>query len=104
MRWGRLEYVGLYYFNWAGKPEELNEFIGVVQEVFKAADEIDFKGLFVPNSEWNYAILYETASYDEAIEAFRNGMKKCGEKWQPRITLAKNELLYTREELGYQSQ
>ncbi len=93
----------LYYFNWAGKLDELNEFIEVVMEVFKATEGISFRGLFVPNSEWNYAILYETKSFDEALEAFRAGVKKYGDKWQPKITLSKTEILYTLEELGYQS-
>ncbi len=68
---------------------------------FKATESIIFKGLFIPNSEWNYAMLYETKSFDKALEAFRAGVKKYGDKWQSKITVSKNEILYTVEELGY---
>ena len=91
----------LYYFNWVGKAEELKEFIGMVTNVFKVTEGISFKGLFIPNSEWNYAMLYETKSFDKVLEAFRTGVKKYGDKWQSRISVSKNEILYTLEELGY---
>ncbi len=92
----------LYYFNWAGSSEELTEFIGMVNSVYKT-EGISFKGLFVPNSEWNFAMLYETKSFDKAIEAFRSGLKKYGDKWMSKVTVSKNEILYTLEELGYQN-
>ena len=91
----------LYYFNWVGKSEELKEFIEIVTSVFKTTG-ISFKGVFMPNSEWNYAMLYETKSFDKAIEAFRTGMKKYGDKWMSNAPVSKNEILFTLEELGYQ--
>ncbi len=91
----------IYYFNWTGKPEELKEFIENFKKVYEDAGGISFKGLFVPNSEWNFAMLYETASLDKALQAFRTGAKKYGDKWMSKITVAKNEILYTPEELGY---
>ncbi len=92
----------LYYFNWIGTSEELKELIGMVTSVFKATEGISFKGLFMPNSEWNYALLYETMSFDKALEAFRMGVKKYRDKWMAKVPVSKNEILYTLDELGFQ--
>ena len=73
----------------------------MVTSVFNVTAGISFKGVFVPNSEWNYAMLYETKSFDKALEAFRVGVKKYGEKWMLKVPVSKNEILYTIEELGY---
>ena len=91
----------LYYFNWTGNSNELEEFIERVKDIYKTAEGISFKGLYIPNSEWNYAMLYETKSFDKALEAFRNGIKEYGDKWQSGITISKNEILYTPHELGF---
>ena len=91
----------IYYFNWAGNSEELKEFIGMSTTVFNEVGGLSFKGVFVPNSEWNYAMLYETQSFDKALAAFRLGMKKYGDRWQSRVLVSKNDILFTPEELGY---
>jgi hypothetical protein len=90
----------LYYFNWGGTSGELKEFIGMVTGVFEASG-VSVKGVFIPNSEWNCVMLYETKSFDKVLEAMRTGVKKYGDKWQSKIPVSKNEILYTFEELGY---
>ena len=91
----------IYYFNWAGNSQELKEFIEMSTTVFKEVGGINFKGVFVPNSEWNYAMLYETQSFDKALAAFRLGMKKYRDRWQSKVLVSKNDILFTPEELGY---
>ncbi|MDQ1279334.1 MAG: hypothetical protein QG670_596 [Thermoproteota archaeon] len=98
---GEKKLLTLYYFNWTGTSEELKEYIKMTASVFKDMEGISFRGVFIPTSEWNFALLYETKSFDKALEAFKTGMKKYGDKWQSKIPVSKSEVLLTFEELGY---
>ena len=41
----------LYYFNWAGTPEELREYAGQMKSIIKGTEGVEFSGLFIPTSE-----------------------------------------------------
>ena len=55
--------------------------------------------MFAPTSEWSAVNLYEATSFEKGLEAYKTYMKRYGP--HPKIPLAKVELLYTFEELGY---
>jgi len=89
----------LYYNNWVGTPEEFKEYIGRTKSICDGIKGVNFRGVFMPSSEWNAVLLVETTSFDKVVEAFRTYTKKYGP--HPKIPLSKVELLYTFEELGY---
>jgi len=89
----------LYYFRWVGTPEEFKEYVGRVMSISEGIEGMSFKGVFMPSSEWSAVLLSEATSFDKGLEAFRTYMKKYGP--HPKISLAKIELMYTFQELGY---
>lgn len=94
--------LGLYYFRWAGTPKEFKEYVGKVKSISGGIKGVDFKGVFMPTSEWNAALLLEATNFNKALEVFKTYMKKHGP--HPKIPLAKLELLFTFQELGYPKQ
>jgi hypothetical protein len=91
--------IGLYYFRWTGTPEEFNEYVGRVKEIADGIEGADFKGVFLPSSEWNAVAFFEGTSFDKIMEIYKAYMKKYGS--HPKVPLAKLELLFAFEELGY---
>ena len=91
--------LGLYYFRWVGKPEEFKEYVGRVASICKETPGVDFKGVFTPSSAWNAVLLLEGPSLDKGISVMKTYIQKYGS--HPKIPLAKLELLFTFEELGY---
>jgi len=91
--------LGLYYFRWTGTSEELKEYVGRVKEIADGIEGADFKGVFVPSSEWNGVLLIEGKSFDKILEIYKAYIKKYGS--HPKIPLAKLELLLSFDELGY---
>ena len=89
----------LYYFNWVGTPEELKEYVGRIKSISDGIDGLNFKGVFAPSSEWNFVLLFESATFEKALECYRTYMKKFGPSG--KIPLEKTEILFTFEELGY---
>lgn len=89
----------MYYFRWVGTPEEFNEYVGRVMNISEGVEGVEFKGVFVPSSEWNAVALLETTSFEKALEVYKTYMKKYGP--HPKIPASKLELLSTFEELGY---
>ncbi len=87
----------LYHFNWAGTSEELREYFGQMKSIIKGSEGVESLGLFIPTSEWHYAIVMKTPSYEKALQVMKNYVKKFG--WG-KASLAKVELLHTFEELG----
>lgn len=87
----------LFYFNWAGKPEELKELLGRVKRISGGIKGVEFKGVFAPMSEWHYVLLFESTRYEKVLEVFRTYMKKHG---HPPTALGKCEILHTLEEIG----
>jgi hypothetical protein len=88
----------MYYFRWVGTGGEFNEYVGRIMTISKDLG-VDFKGVFVPTSEWNAVLLFEGPSFDKAMEIYKTYIQKYGA--HPKIPVAKLELLYTFEELGY---
>lgn len=89
----------LYYFRWVGTPEEFKEYIGRVMGITQGIEGVNFMGVFVPSNEWNAVTLFEATSFDKTMEIYKTYMQKFGDN--PKIPLAKIELLYKFEELGY---
>jgi len=87
----------LLYFNWAGKPEEFKEFLRRAKRISDGIKGAEFKGVFVPMSEWHYVLLFELTNYEKILEFERTYRKKYG---QPPVAVAKAEILHTLEEFG----
>jgi len=88
----------LYYFNWAGTPEEFKEFAGLMMSKVEGTEGVEPIGIFAPSSEWNFVMVMKTTSYDKALQTFKAYMEKYG---RPKTSLGKIELFHTFEELGY---
>lgn len=91
--------LGLYYFRWAGTPEEFTEYVARVKGIAEGIDGAHFKGVFMPTSEWSAVLLLEGTSFEKILAVYKTYLKKYGS--HPKITLAKLESLFTFEELGY---
>lgn len=91
--------LGLYYFRWVGKPEEFKEYVGRIMSICKGIEGVDFKGVFSPSSEWSAVLLFEGPSLDKGISVMKTYIQKYGDP--PQIPVAKLEILFTFEELGY---
>ncbi len=87
----------LYHFNWAGTSDELGEYVGQMKSIIEGTEGVKFTGLFIPTSEWHYALVMDTSSYEKALQVMKTYVKKFG--WG-KASLAKVELLHTFEELG----
>ncbi len=87
----------LYYFNWAGTPEELSEFAGRMKSIIEGTKDVQFNGLFVPTSEWHYVLVMKSKSYDKTLQVMKTYIEKFG--WA-KTSLAKAEILHTFEDLG----
>ena len=91
--------LGLYYFRWVGTREEFNEYVGRIMSICEGIEGVDFKGVFAPSSEWNAVLLLEGPSLDKGISVMTTYIQKYGP--HPKIPVAKLELLFTFEQLGY---
>ena len=89
--------LGLYYFNWAGTPEEFKEYIGRMKSICDGIEGVEFKGLFTPTSEWHFVFLVEFTIYEKGLEVLKTYRKKYG---SAKVALAKAEILHTPEEFG----
>ena len=75
----------LYYFNWAGTPEEFSEFAERMKSIIKETEGAEFNGIFIPTSEWHYALIMKTTNYEKALQVMKTYIKKLdGQKllWQ----------------------
>ena len=91
----------LYYFRWTGTATEMKEYVGRVNEICNQTEGVNFKGVFMPTSEWNSVILFEGTSYDKVLGVYKAFMMKYGPS--PKLTVGKVEALHTFEELGMQA-
>jgi hypothetical protein len=87
----------LYYFNWAGTPEEFREFAEHMKSIIKQTEGAEFNGFFIPTSEWHYALVMKGTNYEKSLQVMKTYIEKFG--WS-KTSLAKAELLHTFEELG----
>ena len=67
------------------------------ESIIKEIEGVKFMGLFIPTTEWHYALVMDTPSYEKALQVMKTYVKKFG--WG-KASLAKVELLHTFEELG----
>ena len=89
----------LYYFRWTGTSEELKEYVGRTNEIANGIEGASFKGIFTPTSEWSAVLLFEGTGFDKIMEVYKEYLKKYGS--HPKIPVAKVELLFSFEEIGY---
>ena len=68
----------LYYFNWAGTPEELREFAGQIKTIIKETEGVEFNGLFIPISQWHYVLIMKTTNYEKALQVMKTYIEKFG--------------------------
>jgi len=87
----------LYYFNWAGTPEELKEFAERMKGIIEGTEGVELTGLFVPTSEWHYVMVMKSTNYEKTLQVMKTYIAKFG--WA-KTSLAKAELLHTFEDLG----
>jgi hypothetical protein len=87
----------LYYFNWAGTPEELREFAGRMKSIIDGTEGVEFNGLFIPTSEWHYVLVMKATNYEKSLQVMKTYIEKFG--WA-KTSLAKAELFHTFEDLG----
>jgi hypothetical protein len=88
----------LHYFNWTGTSEELKEFVNLVKNLAVGLGGISLLGIFIPTSEWHYVIVWNTTTYEEALQTY----KKYSEKYGPlKISLGKIEMFHTLEEIPF---
>jgi hypothetical protein len=87
----------LYYFNWAGTPEEFREFAERMKSIIAETEGVEFSGLFIPTSEWNYALVMKTTNYERSLQVMKTYIEKFG--WA-KTPLSKAEVFHTFEELG----
>ena len=88
----------LHYIRWVGTSKELKEYVERVKSISDGVDDVDFRGVYAPTSEWNAVLLYEATSFEKALEVYRKYVQKHGPHPHP---VGKAELLYTFEEIGY---
>lgn len=88
----------LYYFRWTGKAAEMKGYIEKVNQLCDLTEDVTFKGVFVPTSEWSSVILFEGTSYDKVLGIYKSFMMKYGPN--DNISVGKVEILHTFEELG----
>jgi hypothetical protein len=87
----------LYYFNWAGTPEERKEFTERMKNIIKGIEGAEFTGLFIPTSEWHYVLVMKATNYEKSLQVMKTYIAKFG--WA-KTSLAKAELFHTFDELG----
>jgi len=90
----------IYYIRWIGTSTEFKKYLGRVKSISDGLEGVKFKGAFAPSSEWNYAFLLESSSFDQGIEIYRTYMKNY-EGQHPQVLVGKLELLFTLEEVGF---
>ena len=90
----------IYYFRWSGTSSEMKDYVEKVNGICDMTEGVNFKGVFMPSSEWSSAILFEGTSYDKVLGVYKTFMMKYGP--HPKISLGKVEALHTFEELGMQ--
>ncbi len=49
----------IYYFRWSGTSSEMKECVEKVNEICDMTEGVNFKGVFMPTSEWGSALLLE---------------------------------------------
>ena len=90
----------IYYIRWIGTPTEFKKYYQRVKKISSDIEGLEFEGAFTPSSEWNYAFLFDTTSFDKGMEVYRTYIKKY-EGQHPQFLVGKLELLFSLEEVGF---
>jgi hypothetical protein len=90
----------IYYIRWLGTSGEFEKYLRRVENIIKGIEGVNYRGVFIPSSEWNFAFLLETSSFDQGIEIYKTYIKKY-EGQNPLVLVEKLELLFTLEEIGF---
>jgi hypothetical protein len=56
------------YLNWTGTADEFVRVKGLVKDLVAQSDGISLEGLYIPNNQWNYAVLYKFDNFEKFIE------------------------------------
>jgi hypothetical protein len=88
----------LFYFNWAGTADEFKEFAGRMKNQGDGVEGINLAGIFIPTSAWHYVMVWNSTSYEKALQTLKLYSEKYGHL---KISLGKTELFHTFEELPF---
>ncbi len=84
----------LFYFNWAGTGDDFKQFADRIKS--QAVDGVNLVGIFTPTSEWNFVVVWNTKTYEAALQTLNQYVDKYGSL---KMSLAKAEVFHTFEEL-----
>jgi hypothetical protein len=87
----------MYYFRWTGTSSEIKDYVERVNKLYDKTKDVNFKGVFIPTSEWTASPLFEGTSYNKVLAVYKEYIMKYGP--HPKISLGKVEILHTFEEL-----
>ena len=90
----------IYYLRWIGTPTEFEKYYQSLKKISSSIEGLKFLGAFIPSSEWNYALLFDTISFDKAMQVYRTIVKKF-EGQHPQEFVGKLEILFSLEEVGF---
>jgi len=90
----------IFYIRWLGTSGEFEKYLGRVESIIKGIEGVKYRGVFVPSSEWNFAFLIETSSFEQGMEIYKTYIKKY-EGQHPLVLVEKLELLFTFKEIGF---
>ena len=63
----------IFYFDWGGTQEELDEFLGDWKKGAEKTEGVDYKAHWIPHtSKWHHAVFYEAESYAKVRESWSN--------------------------------
>jgi hypothetical protein len=61
--------IVLFYFDWFGSAEELNEWEKMLQTAVGKGSGIKYRGTYAPdNKKFHFVAMFETKSYDKLME------------------------------------
>lgn len=68
-----------------------------MKSIIEGTEGVEFGGLFIPTSEWHYALVMKAPDYGKILQVMKTYIAKFG--WA-KTSLAKAELFHTFEDLG----
>lgn len=88
----------LHYLNWSGTSAEFKVFCDQMQSHVSEMEGIKLVGIFIPTSEWHYVIIFDTKTYENALQTYKTYAEKYGAL---KTSLGKLELFHTIEEIPF---
>jgi hypothetical protein len=56
------------YLNWTGTADEFVRVKGLVKNIVAQTEGVSLEGLYIPNNQWNYAVLYKFDNFEKFLE------------------------------------